>query len=65
MLLTRKGVTFEDVSVSGDADRLEEMLRLSGTRSVPQIFINGHLVGGFDDLCTLDESGALDRLLGR
>lgn len=65
MLLTKKGASFEDISVSGDADRLSEMLQLSGSRSVPQIFINGHLVGGFDELCTLEKSGALDQLLGQ
>jgi len=63
MLLTRKGVKFEDVVVSADADRLAEMQQRSGRRSVPQIFIGEIHVGGFDDLCALDQGGELDKLL--
>ena len=63
MLLTRKGVRFQDIVVSGDADRLAEMQQRSGRRTVPQVFIGDHHVGGFDDLCALDRSGELDTLL--
>lgn len=65
MFFTRKGLQFDDIIITGDAERGEEMLRLSGSRSVPQIFINDRLVGGFDELCALDKGGDLDRLLGR
>lgn len=65
MLFTKKGLRFDDISVSDDKERLEEMERLSGSRSLPQIFINDHLVGGFDELCALDKAGDLDRLLGQ
>lgn len=65
MLFTRKGFRFDDIKVSGDDDRREEMERLSGSSSVPQIFINDHLVGGFDELCALDKDGDLERLLGQ
>ncbi len=64
MLFTKKGHRFDDIKVSGDDERREEMERLTGSRSVPQIFINGHLVGGFDELCALDKDGDLERLLG-
>jgi glutaredoxin 3 len=63
MLLTRKGVKFEDVLVSKDAAKLEEMIQRSGQRSVPQIFVGDTHVGGFDELCTLDKNGDLDELL--
>ncbi len=63
MLLVKKGVRFHDIKVSDDGRR-EEMERLTGSRSVPQIIINDHLVGGFDELCALDEDGDLERLLG-
>ncbi len=63
MLLTKKGVQFHDIKVSDDGRR-EEMERLTGSRSVPQIIINDHLVGGFDELCALDKDGDLERLLG-
>lgn len=65
MLLKRKGLSYEDISVSGDRQAREEMQKLSGRRTVPQIFIDGRPIGGFEELDTLDESGELDRLLGR
>ena len=64
MLFTKKGVPFEDIVVSRDADRFVEMeSRSGGRRSVPQIFVGDNHVGGFDELCSLDKSGELDRLL--
>jgi glutaredoxin 3 len=63
LLFTRKGLHFEDIEVSNDGERREEMLRLSGSQSVPQIFIGDHFVGGFDELCALDKEGDLERLL--
>lgn len=64
MLLKRKGANYEDVLVSRSPERREEMERLSGRRSVPQIFINGQSVGGFEHLDALNRSGELDKLLG-
>ena len=64
MLFTRKGVPFEDVIVSRDPARFDEMLaRSGGRRTIPQVFVADVHVGGFDDLCSLDQSGELDKLL--
>jgi glutaredoxin 3 len=64
MLFTKKGVKFDDVLVSRDPDRFDEMqARSGGRRTVPQIFIGDAHVGGFDDVCSLDKSGELDKLL--
>ncbi len=65
MWFTKKGFRFHDVKISGNDARLEEMEKLSGSRSVPQIFINDHLVGGFDELCALNKDGDLEKLLGQ
>ena len=65
MLLKKQGVNYEDVLVSRDAGKREEMEKLSGRRSVPQIFIDGRSIGGFDELYLLERSGELDKLLGR
>ncbi|HKY34328.1 MAG TPA: glutaredoxin domain-containing protein [Polyangiaceae bacterium] len=62
-LLERKGVPFKEVDVSGDPGKRRWLLDVTRRRSVPQVFINGKLVGGFDDLARLDRSGELDRLL--
>lgn len=62
-LLTRKGVTYEEIDVGSSPQRLAEMLQRSNRRSVPQIFIGEHHVGGFDDLAALARGGELDALL--
>lgn len=63
-LLTQKGVQFEEIHVDQDPKKLEEMLAKSnGQRTVPQIFIGDHHVGGFTDLRGLDQQGRLDELL--
>ena len=63
MLLTKKAVDFDEIIISNDAQKREEMLTRSGNRTVPQIFIEDTLVGGFDELYALDKSGKLDALL--
>jgi len=63
MLLTRKAIDFEDIVISDDPLKQEEMQERSGAHSVPQIFVGDTLVGGFEELCTLDKSGELDELL--
>ena len=63
MLLEAKGVPFREVDVSNDTEARERLLRETGQRTVPQIFINGVSVGGYDDIARLDRRGALDPLL--
>ncbi|MEK7379156.1 MAG: glutaredoxin 3 [Candidatus Binatota bacterium] len=61
--LRSKNVDFEEIDVSRDKRLQEEIIRLSGRRTVPQIFINGKSVGGFDDIKQMDATGDLDSLL--
>lgn len=63
-LLKRKGVAFEEIDVTGDPALREKMIELSGgRRTVPEIFINGRIIGGYDELRALDDEGGLDPLL--
>ncbi len=62
-LLRNKGVTFEEINVGTQPELRAEMEQLSGRRTVPQIFINGAHIGGFDDIAALDKQGKLDELL--
>jgi len=63
-LLKSKGLEWNEVRIDMDPSQREEMLKRSGgRRTVPQIFINGHHVGGFDDLVAADRNGSLARLL--
>ncbi|MCK6410181.1 MAG: glutaredoxin 3, partial [Thauera sp.] len=63
-LLLDKGVAaFEKIRVDLEPARREEMMKLSGRRTVPQIFIGDYHVGGCDDLHALERAGKLDPLL--
>jgi glutaredoxin 3 len=63
-LLKSKGVAFEEIDVSCDAALREKMIEMSGgRRTVPEIFINGKIIGGYDELRALEDEGALDPLL--
>lgn len=62
-LLTARNVTFEEVRIDLDENKRDEMIKLSNRRTVPQIFINGQSIGGYDDLAALAKSGKLDHLL--
>ena len=63
-LLNKKGIEFTEISVSGNNVLWDEMEQKSGRNTVPQIFINGESVGGYDDIATLDRQGELDQKLG-
>ncbi len=63
-LLKSKGLEWSEVRIDTDPAQREAMLaRSGGRRTVPQIFVNGHHVGGFDDLVAADRSGKLAELL--
>lgn len=63
-LLKRKGVTdIEKIRIDRDPALRDEMMQLTGRRTVPQIFIGDTHVGGCDDLYELDHQGRLDPLL--
>ena len=63
-LLATKGASYEEINVATAPERRAEMTqRAGGRRTVPQIFIDGRHIGGFDDLNALDRAGGLDPLL--
>ncbi len=64
-LLDRKGVDYQEIDLTMDRAGFDAMVaRAGGARTVPQIFIDGHHVGGSDDVAALDARGGLDPLLG-
>jgi glutaredoxin 3 len=64
-LLSRKGVTFREIDVTGDRQMRQEMnKRADGRSTVPQIFIGATHVGGCDELYALEDAGELDAMLG-
>lgn len=63
-LLSDKGVPFNAIDVTSDRVLEAEMIDRSGRTSVPQVFIDGEGIGGFDDLKAFVASGAFARRLG-
>lgn len=64
-LLKQRGVAeIEEIRIDLDASQRDEMMQITGRRTVPQIFIGSTHVGGCDDLIALDQQGGLQPLLG-
>lgn len=64
-LLAKKGVPFREIDApAGSAARAEAISRSGGRTTVPQVFVDGTALGGYDDLAALDRAGRLDPLLG-
>ena len=62
-LLGERGIAFEEIDVAADPKQRAAMMEASGRRTVPQVFIDGKPIGGYDELAALDRDGTLDRLL--
>ena len=63
-LLSNKKVEFNEIDLSENPDKFEEMLSKSnGARTVPQIFVNGEHIGDCDHIHDLDQKGELDKIL--
>ena len=64
-LLNRKKIKFTEYNVAKDVVKRNEMLKRSnGAKTVPQIFIDEHLIGGNVELQALEKEGKLNSLLG-
>ncbi len=64
-LLQSKDLPYEEIDVTHDAKREQEMIHRAQRRSVPQIFIDGVHVGGSDDLAALNVRGELDQMVNK
>ena len=62
-LLENMGVDFEEVDVTNDPETRRELVDRTGRKTVPQVFINGESVGGFDSLRALKSEGKLEAML--
>lgn len=62
-LFNNKGVAFEEIMVDTDPELFAELKKKSGMMTVPQIFIDDQLIGGFTELAELDQQGKLDPLI--
>jgi len=58
-LLTKRGLTYEEVALSDNFALEQEMRKLTGGTTVPQILIDNTPIGGFNELVELDRTGKL------
>jgi GrxC family glutaredoxin len=59
------GQSYEEIDLDAQPERIEEMLKRTGGRTtVPEIFIDDELIGGYDALSALHSSGDLAAKLG-
>ena len=58
-LLAKRGLAYDEISVSGNATVEQEMRNLTGGTTVPQIVIDGRPIGGYTELVEMDMDGEL------
>jgi len=59
-LLAKRGLAYEEISLSENPSVEQEMRKLTGGRTVPQIVIDGQPIGGYTELVELDMDGELE-----
>ena len=62
-LLEERGIPYEDFDVGADENLREDVVQRSGRRTVPQIFIDGRSIGGYEELAALDARAELAPLV--
>jgi len=62
-LLQARGIPYDEIDVAGDDALRADLVRRTGRRTVPQIFIDGEPIGGFEELAALDASTRLADLV--
>lgn len=63
VLLDNKGIKYDVLDLTDNLDELDKWKQKTGWRTVPMIFINDKLIGGYTDLKALDDDGKLDSML--
>ena len=62
-LLEARGIAYDEIDVAGDPALRADLVQRTGRRTVPQIFIDGEPIGGFEELAALDASTRLANLV--
>ncbi len=64
-LLEARGISYVEIDVAADDELCADLVRRTGRRTVPQIFIDGRSIGGFEELAELDARQELRPLVER
>jgi glutaredoxin 3 len=63
MLLKAREIEFREVNLSDDPLAVQELAQRTGMMTMPQVTIDGKLVGGYMETVAADQSGRLSELL--
>ena len=58
-----KGVEVEIIDLTNNLDEMQTWKQKTGWQTVPMIFINDKLVGGYNDVKALEDQGEFDKLV--
>ncbi len=61
--LKSENIPFEDLNISDDPEMRMKLVKLTGMRTVPQIFVGEKSIGGYDDMMALENAGTFRELL--
>ena len=61
-LLRQRGISYKEIDLTGDQEARSQLVATTGMMTVPQIFVDDVLLGGYQELAAADRSGALEHL---
>ena len=62
-LLESKDVEYEEINIEEVNISRQELAKIAGASTIPQIIINETPIGGFDNLLELEQNGELNKML--
>lgn len=62
-LLDARGIAYEEIDITGDTQAIADLSAKTGMFTLPQVFVNDELVGGYDETAAADTSGKLAELV--
>lgn len=63
MLLAARQIEYREINIAGDPEAFVELANSTGMMTLPQVFVGGVLVGGYQETAEADASGRLRELL--
>jgi len=63
-MLDDKGLSYKEINIEEEGISRDDLVKLTGGFTVPQILIDNVPIGGFDKLLQLDQTGKLKEFLG-
>ncbi len=64
-LLKSRNIPYEEINLEGKDSELMALKNRTGLRTVPQIFVDDALIGGYNELKELDVAGELTKMFAK